>query len=107
MRPIPIKLRNELAKEPRMKKCYICETNREIEWNHALIYQGRQINEPYAIIALCKYHHRGNNGTIFKYVKDKCEAIAISTGLEHLKINYPKRNWEQEIKRLNYDSAKR
>lgn len=28
-----------------------------ITWEHAIIYAGRQLNEKWAIIPLCEYHH--------------------------------------------------
>ena len=29
------------------------------EWEHAMIYQGKQVNEKWAIVPVCVYHHRG------------------------------------------------
>ncbi len=109
MRPIPIALRAELEPLPRMKICHLCGSRTEIEWNHALIYSGRQVNELYAIVALCKHHHRGNNGTIFPDAKHVCEIFAIENGLEHLKLNYPRFPWEQHLKYLKsiYESIKK
>jgi len=99
-------MREELAKLPKMRICHLCGSTTAIEWNHALIYQGRQINELYAIVALCRQCHRGNQGTIFKEAKEVCEIEAIKNGLEHLKINYPKFNWEQRLKYLSSNKKK-
>ncbi len=33
------------------------ECNGRITWEHAIIYAGRQLNEKWAIIPLCAYHH--------------------------------------------------
>lgn len=93
-------MREELSVLPRMKICHNCGSIKNIEWNHALIYAGKQINELFAIIALCSYCHRGNNGTIFKNAKDKCELFAIENGLGVLKVKYPRQNWEQRLKYL-------
>lgn len=30
-----------------------------VEWDHVWIYAGRQINEWFAILPTCYYHHRG------------------------------------------------
>lgn len=35
--------------------CY----NTNIEWEHCFIYAGRQIDEAWAIVPCCKFHHRG------------------------------------------------
>ena len=82
MRQIPPKLRAEIAKDPFMKKCVWCQTEKSIEWNHAIIYSGRQLNTWYAIVPLCSEHHRGNTGTIFADVKEYCELVAIKRGIE-------------------------
>ena len=96
MRPIPPALRKQLAASQFMQQCCFkgCG-HKEVEWNHALFYAGQQINEWYAIVPLCDYHHRGNNGTIWQDVRDYCERLAIEQGLEHLQIHYPKSNWKQ------------
>lgn len=90
MRPIPLALRRKLEKEPRMGKCIACGSTKEIEWHHPLKYRGRQINEIYSIVALCKPCHRGNNGTIDRYASVISELVAITLGLTHLQENYPK-----------------
>lgn len=77
-------------------KCFIC--GKEGEQHHPLMYAGRQIDE--ISIPLCKYHHRGNNGTIWKDVKDKCEKQSIQNSMMYLKITYPKFDWEQRYKYL-------
>lgn len=97
MRPIPLPLRDLLNDDPFMKKCCYQDCgSQDVEWNHALQYRGRQINEWYAIVPLCQYHHRGNNGTIFADVKDWCSWVAIMRGMKDLQAKYPKRNWLQE-----------
>lgn len=59
MHPIPPKLRRELSADPFYK---ICARKGEacagrITWEHALTYAGRQIQERWAIIPLCAFHH--------------------------------------------------
>lgn len=52
-----------MANDPFYKYC--CLTNVDtgddcdgkIEWHHNLIFGGRQLNEPWAILPLCKHHH--------------------------------------------------
>ena len=54
-----------------------CERKKEgdcsgtnIEWHHALQVRGRQLQEEYALIALCTFHHRGNgkNDELARYI---------------------------------------
>lgn len=110
MRPIPDKLRKKLSNMPHMEKCAWCVAKSNLEWHHAILYSGRQLNEWYAIIALCRQCHRGEFGTLRAEIKDFCEMLAITRGLEDLTKKYPKRNWvwekqwfEQKIKRYMND----
>jgi hypothetical protein len=96
MRPIPQSLKRKLSNDPFMKKCVWCGVESGIEWNHALIYQNRQVNESYAIVPLCIKCHRGELGTIKKTIKDYCTFIAISRGLSDLVVKYPRHDWKQE-----------
>lgn len=61
MRPIPVKMREELASLPRMMRCERSgsDCRGRLTWEHAWTYAGRQINELWAIICLCEYHHLG------------------------------------------------
>lgn len=57
MRRIPNRTKNKLKSEPD-----VCARRNEkcagfLTWEHAIIYAGRQLNEPWAIIKLCEYHH--------------------------------------------------
>lgn len=97
-RPIPPKLRAHLATLPRMKRCEWCGSQNNLEWEHALKLK-TQLNEVYAIRALCRNCHRGNSGTTYRTIKDFVKLQAMVEGLEDLKIKYPKHNWTQE---LNY-----
>lgn len=93
MQPIPMKLRRKLSDNPFMRKCCWCGVQSGIEWNHAIIYSGRQISEEYAITPLCRKCHRGYSGTIKKDIKDYCEFMAITKGLADLIVKYPKFDW--------------
>lgn len=61
MRKIPEELREEMANDPFYKKCcledYTFGCVGKIEWHHNLIYAGRQVNEKFCILPVCKYHH--------------------------------------------------
>lgn len=62
MNKIPTKLRQQLSNDPYYYKCV--RENKEcsgrITWEHAMTYAGKQIQERWAIIPLCWYHHLGN-----------------------------------------------
>jgi hypothetical protein len=85
MNNIPPKLRNELSKKPFYNKCergrlgFTSECEGRITWEHAIYYAGKQVQEEWAIIPLCEYHHSvgkwQNNGGINKRLN---EWIALS-----------------------------
>ena len=57
--PIPQKLRDEMADDPYYKYCARASGHCEgrITWEHAMTYAGKRINEKWAIIPLCEFHH--------------------------------------------------
>lgn len=62
MRPIPEKLKDEMASDPFYSRCCLlwiggCSYGK-IEWHHNEIYAGRQTNEKEAILPLCVAHHK-------------------------------------------------
>ncbi len=61
MRPIPTKLRSQLAADPFYKVCARAgpDCHGRITWEHALLWGGKQLNKPWAIIPLCMRHHLG------------------------------------------------
>ena len=103
MRPIPIKMRNKIAADPFMKVCiyesddapnHNCEGN--IEFEHAWLYAGKQINEPWAIVPCCTSHNRGE-GLDKNYNRYRALKRAVETiGLKDLQRRMPKKNWQQE-----------
>lgn len=97
MRKIPIKLRNQIANDPFMKVCSRKDENCQgrITWEHAFIYAGKQINEKWAIIPLCEYHHLGKG-----LDKRENEKIAISRATKQDLAKYNKRNWDNYIKNI-------
>ncbi len=62
MHPIPPKLRETMANLPYYKVCARRDDTcrGRITWEHSLTYGGRQIQEMWAIIPLCEYHHLGD-----------------------------------------------
>ena len=63
MKKIPESLRNEMANDPYYQKCARHNEggcSRTITWEHAIIYAGKQLNEKWAILPICSYHHAVN-----------------------------------------------
>jgi hypothetical protein len=59
MKKIPLKLRKQMENDPYYQVCArkCSECDGRITWEHAIIYAGGQLNEKWAIIPLCEYHH--------------------------------------------------
>ena len=102
MRPIPPKLREEIANDPFMEKCVITGAYYP-SWEHCWLYKGTQINERWAIVPL-----RGdlNDSHPPTEVKEKCQLISLQRAKElgewdNLKKKYPRHDWEQKLKYLS------
>ena len=92
-----MKLRTEMSQDKFMARCIYCDIGRgnecrgRVEWEHAFIYAGKQINEAWAIVPVCTYHHRGN-GLDKEY--NQYRAI-IRADINDLLLRMPKRDWAQ------------
>lgn len=104
MRKISPKVKEQLELEPQ-----ICARKNDgnckgrITWEHTLIYAGKQIDEVWAIIKLCEYHHDVNtqqgNGDLNK---EKNVWIALNRATDKELEKYSKVvNYKQERERLN------
>ncbi len=98
MRPISIKMRNTLSNMPRMKVCELlysdmsdCEG--KIEYHHVWIYAGRQINEIWAILGVCKRHH--DMVKTDRRVKEALERRSLEIATNEELSKYPKKDWKQ------------
>lgn len=90
MNNMPLKLRKQCARDPRYKTCMRNEalhdhecapdplTGRMIEWEHAMIYAGKQIQLRWAVISSCWWAHRGPGLN-----KEINEWIAINRAEDH------------------------
>ena len=70
-KPIPPKMREEMANDPFYKKCcrkallqdHQCEADplngKLLDWEHAIYFKGSKLNEKWAIIPICWLVHRG------------------------------------------------
>lgn len=98
MRPIPKKLRDEMAADPYYQICARrgIDCSGRITWEHAWIYAGKQINEKWAIIPLCWYHHLGPG-----LDKEINRIISIARATAEDLAKYPRTNWEQIKKYLS------
>ena len=79
-----------MSDDPYYKKCARTDDDcsGRITWEHAFIYAGKQINERWAIIPLCVYHHLWEGMD-----KRKNEAIALARATEEDLAKYPRKNW--------------
>jgi len=64
IKPIPPKMRAELADDPFMKQCclhlvfpdHVCEGR--VQWHHHLKFAGQRVNEKWCILPLCEEAHK-------------------------------------------------
>jgi hypothetical protein len=102
MSPIPIKLKRELEADPYYKKC--ARENADcwgrITWEHAFTYSGKQIQEHWAIIPLCWFHHLGAG-----LDKPKNQLIAFSRATVEELSKYPRIEWSKFKRRLIYEGV--
>lgn len=56
--PIPRRVKKELEQDEWMTRCCYkhCSSN-NVEWHHVFTYQGKQIQEVFNIVPVCKRHH--------------------------------------------------
>jgi hypothetical protein len=111
MHPIPEKLKRILGNDPYYRMCARMGDGKcagRITWEHVIIYAGRQVQEFWAIIPLCEYHHGvgtyQNTGGLDKQINI---FIALSRATEEDLKKYPKEDWEQMKKRAIYLIRKR
>ena len=78
-----------------MKSCIYEGCTGKPEWEHAFIYRNRRVNEAWAIIPVCTYHHRGA-GLDKDY--NRYRALIRATDADLAK--YPKVDWKQKLKYL-------
>lgn len=108
MRPIPKKLRDQLADDIFMKSCVYespdapnHDCSGRIEWEHAWTYSGRQINEIWAIIGCCTAHNRSKAmDKDYNRYRSILRAKELNLWPE-VKAKYPKVDWEQIFKHLS------
>lgn len=92
MRPIPPRLKREMEADPYYRVCVFDshECSGRIEWDHVFIYANRQVNEKWAILPTCHWHH--TNITRFR---KESERIAVARATPEELAKYPKRDWSR------------
>lgn len=103
MRKISPKVKAKLILEPDL-----CARRNEgnckgrITWEHALIYAGRQIDEAWAIIKLCEYHHAVNTYQDMGAMnKAKHIWLALNRATDEELEKYPKADYKGLRAKLN------
>ena len=97
MNNMPPKLRKLLSEDPFMGKCarFGVDCDGRITWEHVWIYAGRQIQEAWAIIPLCEYHHAVNShqdgGNLSKEIN---QWISLQRATSQDLQKYPKKDWK-------------
>ena len=86
-----------------MKKCELAplqglyeDCAGRVEWHHVWIYGGHQIQEVWAIVAACKYHHDMVGKQ--RAVRMAFEGASLREATEVDLAEYPRKPWKQ-IKR--------
>lgn len=110
MRQISSKIKEQLQLEPNIcARASDGGCDGRITWEHTLIYAGKQIDEVWAIIHLCAYHHEvdefQDGGGLNK---EKNVWIALNRATDQELLKYSKAiNYIRERDRLNKIYGKR
>lgn len=105
---MPKKLRENLNDDKNYQKCLLKNNDCKgrIEFHHHFQYAGKQIQEKWAIVALCHYHHSIVRN---KEIANRVAWVALNRLLynkellEKAKKKYPKAilRWKQQVLFLN------
>ncbi len=76
---------------------YPDECDGRVEQHHNLIYAGKQVDELWAILPVCKYHHDKEKK---KPYNDDLDRIMISRTTYQDRKKYPRYDWVQKSKYL-------
>ena len=102
MRAIPEKMKKEMLDDPEYHFCmrqayfndHVCQGRLTLE--HCFIHAGKQINEIWAIIAICAWAHDvdayQDGGNLDK---EKNQYVAMVRASQDDLLKYPKTNWGQ------------
>ena len=79
-----------------MKRCAWCEKTNELKWHCALQSRNKQIDEWYAIVALCTKCCPGEFSMLEGKIREFCQMIAMTRDTKELMAKYPQRDWAKE-----------
>lgn len=107
---MPPKLRESLGADSEYQVCMrnlllndhecvrdVLRPNQSVEFEHVWIYANKQIQESWAIISICWWSHRGPG-----LVKTINEWVSINRMTVEDEEQYPRYNWKQRRKYLNF-----
>ena len=91
-KPIPKKLREEMAGDPFYRVCCIAngECYGRIQWHHHLRYAGERQNVRFAILPVCEYHHEKEARLDIKH---RLDTVMLLRATPEDLAKYPKRDW--------------
>lgn len=101
MRPIPPKLKEELASDPYYKKCcfdfpHVCYG--KIDWHHNLQFASKQQNVKEAILPICQTIHDSARNT---YIKEMLDLIMLERMSKEQRLSFSKAvNYENKLQYL-------
>lgn len=106
MYKIPEKLRRELSSDPYYRKCCLTgESRGKIDWHHAMMYGGKQINKRWNILPILSRKHlpSGDTDSVHncKETREKAELIALLRATKEELNKYSKANFAQRLKYLS------
>lgn len=96
---IPRPLLQELLKDKRFQKCERAKENNcqgRLTFEHVWVYAGKQIQEKWALICLCAYHH-----AVYQFLdcgdlnKELNQYLSLCYAKEQDFAKYPRRDWGQ------------
>src|SRR5690349_12289112 len=98
MHPIPPRLRKQLNEDPYYRTCARASATCKgrITFEHALTYAGRQVQEVWAIIPLCAFHHSVDEFQDGPGLNKRINReIAMSRATEADRQKYPRLKWNK------------
>ena len=99
MRRIPTGLRNRMDAKPEYHRCMLTGMAHEkIDWHHAFLYAGRQVNEEWCIIPLLHTVHANEKKP---HIKERIEWIMLNRATDEELEKYDRRNLKAERDKLN------
>lgn len=102
---IPLKMREQMNDNPFYKNCCYayftgdCNCSGKIEFHHNLKWAGTRVNEIFAILPVCQYHHRLADTTEVRMVLDW---IMLNRATDNeLQVYSKAENYFEKKQRLN------